>query len=62
MPRSLSTLANRHYACEVGKSSTNGPGRKRVSTKGDTEIEEAIGVDPTQEAAAEGWILEMGRP
>ena len=62
MLRSLSALANKRYACEAEKASTDGPGHKEVSAKGGTETKVAIGVDPTQEAAAEGWILETGRP
>ena len=62
MLRSLSALANKRCTCEVEKASTDGPGGEEVSAKGGTETKEAIGVDPTQRAAAEGWIPETGRP
>ena len=54
MLRSLSALANKHCAYEAGNSSTDGLGRKGVSTKGGTETEEAIGGGLMQETVVEG--------
>ena len=62
MLRSLSALANKRCACEAEKASIDRPVCKEVSSKGGTETKEAIGVDPTQRVAAEGWIPETGRP
>ena len=61
MLHSLSALANKRCTCKAEKASTDESGRKEVSAKGGVETKEVIGVDPTQEAAAEGWIPETGR-
>ena len=62
MSRNLLALANRRRACEVGDSSTDGPGRKGVPTEGGTGTEESKGGGPMTETATDDCTPEMGEP